>query len=120
MIPSPLSRRRFLEGAAALGTAAALGPLAGCSRGERDPNQLLLWGVSGDQVPNQQKVLDSFKATQPGLDVVARSVPSAVDGDATPVITAVRGGTALALVGWDPATSEDYVPAATQMFIDGF
>jgi len=35
-------------------------------------------------------------------------------------ITAVHEGTAIALVGWDPATSEDYVPAATQMFIDGF
>ena len=35
-------------------------------------------------------------------------------------ITAVSGGTAIALVGWDPATSADYVPAATQMFIDGF
>lgn len=35
-------------------------------------------------------------------------------------ITAVHEGTAIALVGWDPATSADYVPAATQMFIDGF
>jgi hypothetical protein len=33
-------------------------------------------------------------------------------------ITAVVGGTAIALVGWDPATSATYVPAATQMFVD--
>lgn len=35
-------------------------------------------------------------------------------------ITAVHEGTAIALVGWDPETSADYVPTATQMFIDGF
>jgi len=34
--------------------------------------------------------------------------------------TTVRvGGDVLALVGWDPSTNEDYVPRATQMFVDG-
>ncbi|KSW19084.1 hypothetical protein [Cellulomonas sp. B6] len=34
-------------------------------------------------------------------------------------ITARVGGSVVALVGWDPATSADYVPQATQMFVDG-
>ncbi len=34
-------------------------------------------------------------------------------------ITARVGGSVVALVGWDPATSADYVPRATQMFVDG-
>lgn len=34
--------------------------------------------------------------------------------------TTVRvGGDVLALVGWDPSTNEDYVPRATQLFVDG-
>ncbi|MFS0713981.1 hypothetical protein ABC195_08845 [Microbacterium sp. 2P01SA-2] len=32
--------------------------------------------------------------------------------------TVRSGQNALALVGWDPATSEDYVPQATQLFVD--
>ncbi|SEQ72044.1 ABC transporter substrate-binding protein [Microlunatus flavus] len=103
-----VSRRRFLGGAAALGTAAGLGGLAGCSRGERPADELLLWGVSGDQVPNQQKVLDGFTAAHPGVKVVARSVPSAVDGDATPVITAVRGGDAPDVWYMDRFTGAQY------------
>ena len=33
-------------------------------------------------------------------------------------MTARVGGNVIALVGWDPATNESYVPAATQMFVD--
>lgn len=35
-------------------------------------------------------------------------------------ITARVGGSVIALVGWDPTTNATYVPAATQMFVDGF
>jgi multiple sugar transport system substrate-binding protein len=103
-----ITRRRLLGASAALGAVAGTGLLSGCSRGARDPNQLLLWGVSGDQVPNQQKVLDSFSASHPGVSVVARSVPSAVDGDATPVITAVRGGDAPDVWYMDRFTGAQY------------
>jgi multiple sugar transport system substrate-binding protein len=103
-----ITRRQLLGATAALSTAAATGVLSGCSRGARDPHQLLLWGVSGDQVPNQQKVLDKFGADHPGLSIVARSVPSAVDGDATPVITAVRGGDAPDVWYMDRFTGAQY------------
>lgn len=103
-----ITRRRLLGATAGLAAAAGTGLLSSCSRGARDPNHLVLWGVSGDQVPNQQKVLDSFLGSHPGLTVDARSVPSAVDGDATPVITAVRGGDAPDVWYMDRFTGAQY------------
>ncbi|MBA8792797.1 multiple sugar transport system substrate-binding protein [Friedmanniella endophytica] len=103
-----ITRRRLLGGAAALGAAAGTGVLGGCSGGPRDPNHLILWGVGGDQIPNQQKVLDGYLKTHPGVTIDARSVPSAVDGDATPVITAVRGGDAPDVWYMDRFTGAQY------------
>lgn len=65
-----------------------------------------------------------LERTDPQLDGVDDAVGWTAQGDVGGMpftlvgTTAVVGGTAIALVGWDPATSASYVPAATQMFVD--
>ncbi|OIH93831.1 ABC transporter substrate-binding protein [Curtobacterium sp. MCBA15_001] len=90
-------RRTFLRTAAAAGGAGALAFLAaGCATGGAgsNPNAVSLWGVTGTFVPFQTKVIDQFKRLHPEIDVRVNQVPSQGTGDATSVITAVRGGTA--------------------------
>ncbi|MGG7308646.1 extracellular solute-binding protein [Curtobacterium sp. AB451] len=94
---SAFSRRSFLRGATATAGAGALALLAaGCATGSRssNPNQVSLWGVTGTFVPFQTKVIDQFKQLHPEVDVRVDVVPSQGTGDATSIITAVRGGRA--------------------------
>ncbi len=93
------TRRNFLRGAAATGGAGALALLAAaCSTGSggrsSDPNRVSLWGVTGTFVPFQTKVIEDFTRLHPEIDVQVDVVPSQGTGDATSIITAVRGGTA--------------------------
>ncbi|WP_420364469.1 ABC transporter substrate-binding protein [Curtobacterium sp. L3-7] len=90
-------RRTFLRAAAATGGAGALALLAaGCATGGvgSNPNSVSIWGVTGTFVPFQTKVINQFKQLHPEIDVRVNQVPSQGTGDATSVITAVRGGTA--------------------------
>ena len=90
-------RRTFLRAAAATGGAGALALLAaGCATGGAgsNPNSVSIWGVTGTFVPFQTKVINQFKQLHPEIDVRVNRVPSQGTGDATSVITAVRGGTA--------------------------
>lgn len=91
-------RRTFLRGAAAATGAGALSLLAascasdGAARSA--PDVVSLWGVTGTFVPFQTKMIKQFKQMHPEITVNVNQVPSQGTGDATSVITAVRGGTA--------------------------
>lgn len=91
-----ITRRNLLRSAAgAAATAAGGAALAGCTRGNSDPNHITLWGVSGDAKDQQAKIIKNFTKKHPDVTVDAKDVPSnGKQGDATPVITAVRAGTA--------------------------
>ncbi|MFZ7087954.1 extracellular solute-binding protein [Curtobacterium sp. RRHDQ10] len=93
-----LDRRSFLRGAATVGGAGALALLAaGCSTAggsSGDANTVSIWGVTGTFVPFQTRVLNQFKRLHPEIDVQVNVVPGQSTGDATSIITAVRGGTA--------------------------
>ncbi|WEO76470.1 hypothetical protein BJQ94_14000 [Cryobacterium sp. SO2] len=70
--------------------------------------------------PVQTKV-EPFDVELTGADEsVAFRVTGDVGGSAFTLVgmTVRVGGNVVALVGWDPATNESYVPSATQMFVD--
>ncbi|KQW05743.1 hypothetical protein ASC66_12330 [Leifsonia sp. Root4] len=77
-----------------------------------------LFTMQGQPVQTQ---VETFDAELTGADeTVAFRVTGDVGGSAFTLVgmTARVGGNVVALVGWDPATNEAYVPAATQMFVD--
>jgi hypothetical protein len=77
-----------------------------------------LFQMQGMAVQTEVEQIDA------GLTGTDEAVAFRVSGDVggTPFtlngMTVRVGGNVLALVGWDPATSETYVPMATQMFVD--
>lgn len=90
-----ITRRRLLGGTAAAAAAAAAGVgLSGCGGPSHDPNHVTLWGVGGDSREIEQKVIDEFRQANPQVTVESKNVPTNGTGDATSVITAVRGKTA--------------------------
>ena len=77
-----------------------------------------LFVMQGQPVQTQ---VEPFDAELTGADeAVAFRVTGDVGGSAFTLVgmTARVGGNVVALVGWDPASNESYVPAATQMFVD--
>lgn len=104
-----ISRRALLGGLSAAGVIAGAGVLSGCSDQRRGGNYISLWGVGGDARPAQQKVIDGFIKDHPAVRIDAKNVPSnGNDGDATNVITAVRGGTAPDLWWMDRFAAAQY------------
>jgi hypothetical protein len=71
-----------------------------------------------------EPVQTTVEQTEPALtgtdDAVGWTVTGDVGGSPFTLvgITARVGGNVVALVGWDPATNESYVPQATQMFVN--
>lgn len=69
-------------------------------------------------------VQTTVEQTEPVIAGTDESVGWRVTGDVGGApftlvgITARTNGDAIALVGWDPATNEDYVPRATQLFVN--
>lgn len=88
-----MQRRQLLTAAAAAVSAVGLGTVAGCSR-DRGENEILLWGVGGTSRDYQADVVKAFTDANPQVSIAVNNVPGTGDGDATKVITAVRGGTA--------------------------
>lgn len=85
---------------------------------ERCANGADLFTMQGLAVDTQ---VEQFDAGLTGTDEsVAFRVTGDVGGSPFTLVgmTARVGGNVIALVGWDPATSEAYVPQATQMFVD--
>jgi multiple sugar transport system substrate-binding protein len=69
--------------------------LASCAgSGTSSPDSVSLWGVTGTFVKFQDKIISDFTRSHPDIKVRVNEVPSQGTGDATSVITAVRGGTA--------------------------
>ena len=77
-----------------------------------------LFTMQGQPVQTQ---VETFDAELTGAaESVAFRVTGDVGGSAFTLVgmTARVGGNVVALVGWDPATNETYVPVASQMFVD--
>jgi multiple sugar transport system substrate-binding protein len=89
-----MQRRTFLTGAAAASAIAGLGLLSGCSTTGTNPKNISLWGVPGEQRPTELDIVKAFGALKPDINVKVSTAPSNGTGDATSIITAVRGGTA--------------------------
>jgi hypothetical protein len=87
---------------------------------ERCSGDTVLFEMSG--VPVEMQIERSEPDITGADDAFGWRATGDVGGNAFTLvgITAQVGGTALALVGWDPATNENYVPQATQMFVDAF
>lgn len=69
--------------------------LTSCSWGAgRDPHEVLFWTTMTDPVMTgvQQQIIKAFERENPDLHVRMVGMPSAATGDATALITAVRGG----------------------------
>lgn len=107
-----ITRRGFLGAVAATGVAAGLGEtLSGCTAATgaaRDPKTVRLWGVGGAQRAAQAKIIEEFTKLHPDIKVIVNTVPTRSDGDATSIITAVRGGTAPDLWYMDRFTGAQY------------
>ncbi|ROP65891.1 MULTISPECIES: ABC transporter substrate-binding protein [unclassified Curtobacterium] len=116
-------RRTFIRSAAAAGGAGALALLAAsCAAGsgaKSDPNTVSLWGVTGTFVPYQTKMIRDFNKLHPDIKVDVNQVPSQGTGDATSVITAVRGGTAPDLWLLDRFSAAQYAAIGLIEPIDG-
>ncbi|ATG55166.1 hypothetical protein CFK41_10655 [Brachybacterium ginsengisoli] len=93
-----IDRRTLLRavGAGATVTIAG-GSIVGCTSravGEdRDPNTVRLWGLGAADADKEAKVLEAFSEKNPEVTVEVSQVPSNGEGDASSVITAIRGRT---------------------------
>ncbi len=93
-----INRRTLLK---ALGAGATLtvagGSIVGCTNrpvGEdRDPNVVRMWGIWASDADKEAKIIEAFTEQNPDIKVQISQVPSNGQGDASSVITAVRGRT---------------------------
>lgn len=93
-----INRRTLLK---ALGAGATVtvsgGSIVGCTSrpvgAERDPNAVTLWGIWADDADKEAKIIEAFTEKNPDVKVNVAQVPSNGQGDASSVITAVRGRT---------------------------
>ncbi|MFC7373704.1 MULTISPECIES: extracellular solute-binding protein [unclassified Brachybacterium] len=93
-----INRRTLLR---ALGAGASVsiagGSIVSCSSrpvGEdRDPNTVRLWGIWASDAEKEAQVIEAFSEQNPDVTIEVSQVPSNGQGDASSVITAVRGRT---------------------------
>lgn len=93
-----IDRRTLLR---ALGAGATVsvagGSIVGCTNrptGEnRDPNVVKLWGIWASDVDVEAQIIEAFSEQNPDITIEVSQVPSNGQGDASSVITAVRGQT---------------------------
>ncbi|APX31491.1 hypothetical protein BH708_00695 [Brachybacterium sp. P6-10-X1] len=93
-----IDRRTLLR---ALGAGASVtiagGSVIGCTNrpvGEdRDPNTVRLWGIWASDQEKEMQVIEAFSEQNPDVKIEVSQVPSNGQGDASSVITAVRGRT---------------------------
>lgn len=93
-----IDRRTLLR---ALGAGATVsvagGSIVGCTNrpvGEdRDPNVVRVWGIWASDAEVEAQIIEAFTEQNPGITVQVSQVPSNGQGDASSVITAVRGRT---------------------------
>lgn len=93
-----IDRRTLIK---ALGAGASVsiagGAITGCTDrptgSDRDPNLVRLWGIWASDADVEAEVVEAFTAENPDITVEVSQVPSNGEGDASSVITAVRGRT---------------------------
>jgi len=93
-----IDRRTLLK---ALGAGASVtvagGSIVGCSNRpvgeERDPDTVKVWGIWASDAEKEAKVVEAFSEQNPDITIQISQVPSNGQGDASSVITAVRGRT---------------------------
>ncbi|MGP5035196.1 hypothetical protein [Brachybacterium alimentarium] len=93
-----IDRRAFLRALAAGGAVSVTGgAITGCTDrptgSDRDPNTVTMWGIWASDVDKEADVIEAFTEQNPGITVSVSQVPSSSQGDASSVITAVRGRT---------------------------
>lgn len=93
-----IDRRAFLRALAAGGAVSVTGgAITGCTDrptgSDRDPNTVTMWGIWASDVDTEADVIEAFTEQNPGITVSVSQVPSSSQGDASSVITAVRGRT---------------------------
>lgn len=93
-----IDRRTLLR---ALGAGASVsiagGAIVGCTDrptgADRNPDVVKLWGIWASDADVEAEVIEAFTAENPDITVEVSQVPSNGEGDASSVITAVRGRT---------------------------
>lgn len=93
-----INRRTLLR---ALGAGASVtvagGSIVSCTNrptgADRDPDVVRLWGIWASDVEYEAQVIEAFTEQNPDIRVEVSQVPSNGQGDASSVITAVRGRT---------------------------
>ena len=93
-----IDRRTLLR---ALGAGASVsiagGAIVGCTDrptgADRNPDVVKLWGIWASDADVEAEAIEAFSAENPDITVEASQVPSNGEGDASSVITAVRGRT---------------------------
>lgn len=93
-----IDRRTLLR---ALGAGATVsvagGSIVGCTSRpigeERDPNTVRVWGIWASDTDKEAKIIEAFSEQNPDVTIQVSQVPSNGQGDASSVITAVRGRT---------------------------
>ena len=93
-----IDRRTLLK---ALGAGASVsitgGAITGCTDrptgADRDPNVVRLWGIWASDADVEAEIIEAFTAENPDITIEVSQVPSNGQGDASSVITAVRGRT---------------------------
>ncbi|WP_193105834.1 extracellular solute-binding protein [Brachybacterium sp. FME24] len=93
-----IDRRAFLSTLAAGGTVTVSGgAITGCTNrpigADRDPNTVSMWGIWASDEDKEAEVIEAFTEQNPEVTVAVSQVPSNSQGDASSVITAVRGRT---------------------------
>ena len=91
-----IDRRKFFQGAAALGVSATAisGALRAAPARAQDSSEVLMWTTyTANDLANVQAVVDGYNAQSTGAQVKLVQIPPAQVTDVTTLMTAVRGGT---------------------------
>ena len=119
-----INRRTLLR---ALGAGASVtiagGSIVGCTNRpvgeERDPNTVRLWGLGAADADKEATVLEAFSEQHPDVKVEVSQVPSNGEGDASSVITAIRGKTGPDLYWMDRFNAPQFASLGLLEPIDG-
>lgn len=119
-----IDRRTLLR---ALGAGASVsiagGAIVGCTDrptgADRDPDVVRLWGIWASDADIEAEVIEAFTAENPDITVEVSQVPSNGEGDASSVITAVRGRTGPDLYYMDRFNTSQFASLGLLEPIDG-
>ena len=119
-----IDRRTLLK---ALGAGASVsiagGAITGCTDrptgADRDPNIVRLWGIWASDADVEAEIIEAFTAENPDITIEVSQVPSNGQGDASSVITAVRGRTGPDIYFMDRFNTSQFASLGLLEPIDG-